>query len=255
MPQKTKLPSIRLLRYTKGDLILKEGDYGAALYKIKKGKVQVFSESGNREILLATLGPGDILGEMTFLKGLIEPRSASARCLDECELEAWHFFRIKNEYEQMPPVIRTMVDQALERLVRMNRVLVQLDIKRQKREQQEGVIPKDPQRLYYRKDVSLDCDYTPLDSSSRLRLKGIIKNISMNGLGLDIPKWHIERCSHEPGQVFHLRTILPTGKELNTEAKVISIDKNRKPGRLFLGMAFMGLREGAKKRLGFFLLP
>jgi hypothetical protein len=185
----------------------------------------------------------------------MEPRSASARSLEECELEVWHFYRIKKEYEQMPPVIRTMVDQALDRLVRMNRVLVQLDIKRQKKEQREQKIPSDPQRNYYRKDVSLDCEYAPLDSPTRLKLKGIIENISMNGLGLDIPTRHIEHCPHEPGRIFNLRTILPTGKELNADAKIISVDKNRMPGRLFLGMAFMDLRQGAQKRLGFFLLP
>jgi CRP-like cAMP-binding protein len=59
-------PPIVRLSYRKGDLIIKEGDYGVSIYKILEGKAVVLQESEGREIPLTTLGIGDIFGERTF---------------------------------------------------------------------------------------------------------------------------------------------------------------------------------------------
>ena len=66
MGNKNGIPPITTLGYKRGELISKEGDYGISMYKIIEGKVRVFKESGEREVTLATLGPGEIIGEMTF---------------------------------------------------------------------------------------------------------------------------------------------------------------------------------------------
>jgi hypothetical protein len=61
--------------------------------------------------------------------------------------------------------------------------------------------------------------------------------------------------SHEPDDTFHVSTVLPNGKELDLTGKVLTVRKSRIPGRLFLGISFIEMTEGARKRLGFFLMP
>ena len=42
MNEKTKIPPVVHLSYSKGELIIKEGDYGISIYKIFKGHVRIF---------------------------------------------------------------------------------------------------------------------------------------------------------------------------------------------------------------------
>ena len=85
-----KIPPAVQLRYAKGDLIIKEGDYGISIYEVISGKVGIFIDAEKTEVMVAAKGPGTIFGEMTFLGGVNIPRSASARALEDCHLEAWH---------------------------------------------------------------------------------------------------------------------------------------------------------------------
>jgi len=62
-----KIPPPVRLNFSKDDLIIKEGDYGISVYEIISGKVGVYIDSGDTEIMIATLNSGMIIGEMTFL--------------------------------------------------------------------------------------------------------------------------------------------------------------------------------------------
>ena len=126
MNDKEKIPPVKRLHYKKGDLIVKQGDYGISIYKVIKGKVRIFNESGDKEIDIDTLGPGSVIGEMSFLDKALEARFFSVRALEESELEAWHPAGLANEYEQMPYIIRYIAKQTLKRLIRMNNLTAQL---------------------------------------------------------------------------------------------------------------------------------
>ena len=122
------------LKYRKGDLIIKEGDYGVSIYKIIKGKVSIYKESGDKEIALATLGPGEIFGEIAFLNRAGEIRSASGRAIENAVLEVWHPSMLSKEYKEMPPILKYVADQISARLIRMNKLVVQLTTQEQKRQ-------------------------------------------------------------------------------------------------------------------------
>lgn len=62
--------------YEPGDLIFREGEDSDQAYVIESGRVEIFKRMQGGTILLATLGPGDIFGEMGIISD--EPRSASA---------------------------------------------------------------------------------------------------------------------------------------------------------------------------------
>lgn len=70
-----------------GTRVFHEGDDSDACYIVKQGSFRVTREhSDGRAITLATLGPGEIFGELAMLDG--DQRSASAEALTEGELLA-----------------------------------------------------------------------------------------------------------------------------------------------------------------------
>lgn len=88
-PNKVKKPAksangiIRRTAQT-GDVLFHEGDEGEEAYLIMDGEVEVFRQSGNDEVVLATLKRGDILGEMSLIDN--QPRMASARVVGDTQL-------------------------------------------------------------------------------------------------------------------------------------------------------------------------
>jgi CRP-like cAMP-binding protein len=67
-----------------GEILFEEGDAADQAYLVLDGQVQVYRQSGNGEIVLATLGRGDILGEMSLIDN--QPRMASARVIGNAKL-------------------------------------------------------------------------------------------------------------------------------------------------------------------------
>ncbi|RLB19097.1 MAG: hypothetical protein DRG82_02220 [Deltaproteobacteria bacterium] len=253
MNEKHPLPPNLKLLFRKGDLIVKEGDYGISIYRILKGKVAITIQSGDKEVRLATLSPGEIIGEVTFLNRNIEPRTASARALEDTQVEVWHPSRLTREYDQMEPIIRYISDQVLGRLIRMNKFISQLGTKGFKKQVEPETAAS--QRSYYRKEIDTLCEYRPLDIKKAAWLKGKLTNISLSGLGLDVSSRNNLQFPHEPGKVFRVRATLPNGKEVQVDAKIVTVTKSTLPGRIRLGMAIGNITEEAKKTLGFFLMP
>ena len=67
-----------------GEVLFEEGDAADQAYLVLDGQVQVYRQSGNDEVVLATLGRGDILGEMSLIDN--QPRMASARVIGKAKL-------------------------------------------------------------------------------------------------------------------------------------------------------------------------
>jgi CRP-like cAMP-binding protein len=255
MNDKEKIPPIARLKYKKGELIIKQGDYGISIYKIISGGVRIFSESGDREIPLAILGRGEVFGEMTFLNKGAEARTASVKALQDSELEIWHPDRLSSEYEQMPHAIQYIVKQILERLIRMNKLVAQLTAKKQEQTKKpaEQEDPSASQRRYYRKKVDIDCIYRPVGSSPKLALHGKVKDLSMGGLAMEVRAKNALNSSHEKDDKFYINMILPNGKKFAVTGKVLASKNNPTRGTLFMGMEFSNVREGDGRTLGFFM--
>lgn len=78
-------PYLRERRFSKGTMILMQGDPGDALYLIATGQVKVvlIGEDG-REVILSVLSEGSFFGEMALLDG--EPRSAHVVAMGDTTL-------------------------------------------------------------------------------------------------------------------------------------------------------------------------
>jgi len=251
-----KRPPLVNLHFDKGELIVKEGDYGLSIYKILKGHVKIFKFSSDTEIPLATLGPGEIFGEMTFLTRLLDPRSASARAIEDTELEAWHPARLFREYDQMPAIIKYIISHTLTRLNRMNRLVTELTLRTQKEREEETQQqePKETRRKYYRKEFEMICVYRPVGSPPTVQLMGQLENLGRGGIRMNVIALNATRFPHNLEDEFELRFKLPNGQEIDGAAKIKWIEQDHALGQMRLGLEFTELKGGGGKSLGFFLM-
>jgi CRP/FNR family cyclic AMP-dependent transcriptional regulator len=80
--------------YSAGSKLIKQGDTGVGLYVITVGTVHITKETDpdKAELDLGTVGPGNVLGEMSLLDDL--PRSANVTAVSEVTallLPVWEF--------------------------------------------------------------------------------------------------------------------------------------------------------------------
>ena len=72
-----------------GELLLQKGEAGRALYVTGRGRLEVVIKQGRRAVRVATLGAGEIFGEMAFFDG--QARSATVSALDDGEMHVLTF--------------------------------------------------------------------------------------------------------------------------------------------------------------------
>jgi len=80
-----------------GETFIHEGDLGDCMYIIVKGKVRVCAKTGSAsdQKTIATLGPGESVGELAVLDP--EPRAASATSIGE----SWLFRIDKDAFDEV----------------------------------------------------------------------------------------------------------------------------------------------------------
>jgi CRP-like cAMP-binding protein len=75
----------RIERYMKDEVVIRQGEEGSELFVVDSGQAGVSVRgTGDQDAHLQTLGPGAFFGEMSLLAG--DPRSATVRAADDCEL-------------------------------------------------------------------------------------------------------------------------------------------------------------------------
>ena len=105
--------------FPKGARIFHEGDRSDACYVIRSGEVRVTREhSDGRAIALATLGPGELVGELAMLDGGV--RSASVETLTEVELLAVSATDMKGLLERNAQITAKLVVALTKRLRETN---------------------------------------------------------------------------------------------------------------------------------------
>jgi CRP-like cAMP-binding protein len=73
-----------LQRYNAGQLVLREGETGDALYMIRAGSVRIMTGSEGEQIALADLPEGEIFGEIAVIN--LQPRTATVHAVTDVEL-------------------------------------------------------------------------------------------------------------------------------------------------------------------------
>jgi len=105
--------------FPKGARVFHEGDTSDACYVVREGEVRVTREhSDGRAIALATLGPGELVGELAMLDG--EVRSASVEALTDVELLAVSAADMRGLLERNADITTKLVVKLAERLRETN---------------------------------------------------------------------------------------------------------------------------------------
>ncbi|MBN1106814.1 MAG: cyclic nucleotide-binding domain-containing protein [Deltaproteobacteria bacterium] len=102
----------KLVKFRPQEVVIEEGSKGTSAYIILSGAVEVIKRSGDREVTVATLGAGQVFGEM----GLIEdrPRSATVRALTEVKvrcIDREHFNELlKTKPSMLIPIMKSLFE-------------------------------------------------------------------------------------------------------------------------------------------------
>jgi len=102
---------------SKGEILFEEGDLGDEAYLVLDGEIEIFQKVGNAEHVIATLGTGEILGEMSLIDN--QPRMASARVLGQTNLLVISQASLKlrlQKLHQDDRVLRRLIDVLVNRL-------------------------------------------------------------------------------------------------------------------------------------------
>lgn len=67
-----------------GEVLFRAGDKSDGMYVIRRGELRVYLEQDGKEVALATIGAGGMIGEMTLFDN--QPRSASVKAAKETEV-------------------------------------------------------------------------------------------------------------------------------------------------------------------------
>ena len=100
---------LRPVIFTPGTYIFRAGEIGRHMYFISHGTVEVISPDG--KTILATLRDGDLFGEIALL--FSQPRSASVRAMDYCDLYTLDkdtFQRVLTHYPEFASYINEIAD-------------------------------------------------------------------------------------------------------------------------------------------------
>ncbi len=109
----------------RGEVLFEEGDPGDRLFIITEGKVKLgHSSADGRESLIAILGPGEIIGELTLFDP--GPRSTTATAVSSATLLSLDHEDLSAVLDQSPEAAKHMLRALAQRLRRTNESLSDL---------------------------------------------------------------------------------------------------------------------------------
>lgn len=100
-----------------GAVIFEEGDPGDIAYLIQSGRIEIVRKLGNGEEILATVGRGEIIGEMSLIDR--QPRMATARVVEDAELTVISADNMRARLQRLAgsdKVLRRLIDVFVGRL-------------------------------------------------------------------------------------------------------------------------------------------
>lgn len=113
------------VRLRRGEVLFDEGDLGDRLYVITEGKLKVGHTSiDGRDNLIAVLGPGEMLGELTLFDP--GPRSTTATAISRASLLSLRHPELMRFMQTRPQLAQDMLRSLAQRLRRTNAALADL---------------------------------------------------------------------------------------------------------------------------------
>jgi CRP-like cAMP-binding protein len=170
-------------RYKRGELIVEQGKKSNTLYILLSGRARVLtSHTRGREVILATIGQGDYIGEMSLIDN--EPHSASVRAeaqTDVLLLGSSEFARCMPESNSVAFAVLRGLTQRLRRADRNIESLALMDVYgRVARVLLEAAMPDLNGQLLIREKISRQ-DIAKMVGASREMVSRVMKDLEERG--------------------------------------------------------------------------
>ena len=98
------------------DIIFREGDPSDSAYIIRSGKVEILKHAAHGEVQLAVLGQGQTFGEMGVLFEPQNPRSATARAIEDTVVDMVVDSELRSMLDSCPPRLIPIIMAVFDRL-------------------------------------------------------------------------------------------------------------------------------------------
>jgi CRP-like cAMP-binding protein len=86
--ERTRVESLGELRKVRpGDYLIRARDTDSTLFTIEDGHLDIVANRDGKDVVVATVGPGDVLGEVSFIDD--SPRTVSVRAGEHALVRAW----------------------------------------------------------------------------------------------------------------------------------------------------------------------
>jgi EAL domain-containing protein (putative c-di-GMP-specific phosphodiesterase class I) len=105
-------PTVRR-RFGRGEVIFREREKAGEAFIIESGRVEISTDVGSEQRVLAILGPGEMFGEMAALDGT--ERSATAIAREDTELTLIVHEQLRSRVEAAEPILRLLLRVILNR--------------------------------------------------------------------------------------------------------------------------------------------
>ncbi len=114
-----------LKKLAQNEILFKEGDESKSMFIVKGGRLIVFQSTGGAEVVLAEMGPGQVVGEMAYFDR--RPRSASVRAKVTSEVLELPYKALEAQFEALPNWLQALVKSINEHLRQANARIQELE--------------------------------------------------------------------------------------------------------------------------------
>jgi len=92
-----------LAEFEQGQLLVKQGDQGRSMYLILSGTAEVVRKKGGEERNLVSLGPGQIFGEIGYVRQIL--RTADVRATSPVAVIRFDYLKLEQDLKFFPFII------------------------------------------------------------------------------------------------------------------------------------------------------
>jgi CRP-like cAMP-binding protein len=100
--------------YSEGEIIFQEGDEGDRMYVVQAGQVKITKKYASGELTIATLGIGEIFGEMAMFDRM--PRSAAAVAMGETRILGIDKKKLFQSIDRDPTLVFKLIESMSRRI-------------------------------------------------------------------------------------------------------------------------------------------
>jgi CRP-like cAMP-binding protein len=92
-----------LQEFEEGEMLVEQGTFGRSMYVILSGQVDVIRRSENKAERIAGMGPGQVLGEVGYIREI--QRTADVRALTHVEALRFDYKKLKKDLKFFPYIV------------------------------------------------------------------------------------------------------------------------------------------------------